>query len=478
MRVALVVDNPYRDLPGLVLLATRLVQRGVTVHLVPMYCQGELIQLAPDFVLLNYLRRNNEAVAAQLLECDIRLGIHDTEGGIIVDPRLHALALALDPQVRQGISRICSWGPQQAAMAVREGWYREEQLTVTGACRFDFYARRLRPAAQKFADYAARYPQPLVLFNGTFTLCNPGFQTPEAEVEMLVQRFQYSRERVLGWQRAQAETMKGMVAMANRFAERFPHVTFVFRPHPFENRSTYAELLHPHKNLHMVKEGTVDSWILRSSAVIQHSCTTGIEAGMAGIPTLMPAWLPSGLEMPHVEAVSDLCASEDALEERLAAILQGNAPPSPELQAGIDRVVGEWFFRSDGKAHERTADAIMGALPGGGRGGRLRRCRYFAHGLDRTKRKPLSKAHARICATLGLPLHWSFRRWRPEPVRGDFAWWKVSEKHFGLERVQELLAAILPCVSEEVRAPIVARQSAKDYPFGYPDGQSVTIGPG
>jgi len=39
MRIALIVDNPLRDLPGLVLVAAHLVNAGATVDLVPMNLQ-------------------------------------------------------------------------------------------------------------------------------------------------------------------------------------------------------------------------------------------------------------------------------------------------------------------------------------------------------------------------------------------------------------------------------------------------------
>lgn len=477
MRVALVVDNPFRDLPGTVLLATRLVQRGVTVHLVPMYCLGELIQLAPDFVLLNYLRRNNEEVAAQLAECGVPLGIHDTEGGIIARTRTHSGLLARDAELRHQVAVWCSWGRRQAELAVQHDWFREHQIEVTGACRFDFYSRQLQPAATAFANHAARYPQPLVLFNGTFTLCNPGFQTADEEVAMLVERFGHEREQVLAMQQAQATAMEGMVALANRFAARFPHVTFVFRPHPFEALSTYSELLTPRGNLHVVKEGTVDSWILRSAAVIQHNCTTGIEAGLAGVPTLLPAWLPPMVEMPEVEAVSAMCASGDEMEECLATILRGDYVPPAAVQAGIDRVMDNWFCSSDGKAHERVGDAILRLLSSQGSSSRMRCCRRIAFGLDRTDRTRGAMAHAGLSALLGLPLHWSFRRWRPEPVFGDFSWWLSSEKYFGPQEVRAIWDAIVPCLSDSRGIPVEIRQDPRDYPFGYVDGQSTTLVP-
>ena len=83
MRIALVVDNPYRDLPGLVLLAWRLCRSGATCYLVPVNLRNiELWHLAPDFVLFSYFRPANQELARQLMEADIRVGVLDSEGSI------------------------------------------------------------------------------------------------------------------------------------------------------------------------------------------------------------------------------------------------------------------------------------------------------------------------------------------------------------------------------------------------------------
>ena len=62
-RICLVVDHPDRDLDGLVLLATRLAGLGAEAFLVPLYHLYEIPFLAPDFVVLNYLRPSNRWLA-------------------------------------------------------------------------------------------------------------------------------------------------------------------------------------------------------------------------------------------------------------------------------------------------------------------------------------------------------------------------------------------------------------------------------
>ena len=159
MRVALVVDNPYRDLPGLVLVAVRLCQQGITCYLVPMNLQWrELAALAPDFVLLNYLRTVNQDLAWQLMNAGIKVGVLDTEGGIFSSiEEEYVPNLASEQTIRYAVSCFCSWGTKLAEYVIEKGWYRRDQVVVTGSPRFDFYVHPWREVALKTSIYAQEY---------------------------------------------------------------------------------------------------------------------------------------------------------------------------------------------------------------------------------------------------------------------------------------------------------------------------------
>lgn len=80
-RVCLVVDNPLRDLDGLVLVGWHLARMGIDAWLTPMYEQAfDVRAIGADFVLVNYVRFNNlEHVVAYRRE-GVRVGVLDTEG--------------------------------------------------------------------------------------------------------------------------------------------------------------------------------------------------------------------------------------------------------------------------------------------------------------------------------------------------------------------------------------------------------------
>ncbi|MBW1856432.1 MAG: hypothetical protein JRJ00_17540, partial [Deltaproteobacteria bacterium] len=140
LRIALLVDNPYRDLPGLVLVAWRLCQNGATCYLVPVNLRNnEVWSLAPDFILLNHFRTIYEDFVKNLMEAGILVGILDTEGSVFspvpteANIRLnnhvqnkqetipameeYALSMVHDKQLRHKVATYCAWTPTFAGYA-------------------------------------------------------------------------------------------------------------------------------------------------------------------------------------------------------------------------------------------------------------------------------------------------------------------------------------------------------------------------
>jgi surface carbohydrate biosynthesis protein len=481
-RIALIVDNPYRDLPGVVLLGMALCQRGARVFLAPMnLINREIWSLAPDYVVLNYLRSNNQRLVEHFLKAGMQVGVLDTEGGVFSSLETYERLLAPDGAIRHAVDDYFSWGPRMAQEVVERDWFLPDQVTITGHPRFSYYVAPWRQAALRASPYADGLPLPLVLINSNYPVVNPAFKTPEEEARMLVEKFGFDEEFVRGWVARQQQTLDGMAALANRLAERFPQVTFVYRPHPFEKVETYHRLLDldTRPNLHLIKRGAVDGWILRASAVIQRSCSTAIESAIAGVPALSPVWLPTGLEQQTAESVSVPCASEEEMAAHVEAALSGDLALPPEVQASLDRVIADWFYKMDGEAHDRVAGAVAGTLQGKARAVSLDYCREGAYGMLDIDGGSSWKNRVRSLARKvpGLPIDWSFKLWRNLSGTSE---WDNSEKHFDLVDVRRMVEAVQP-IAREVYGEgwcDVEAQTAKqagDYHFGYLRGRSVTL---
>jgi surface carbohydrate biosynthesis protein len=443
-QVALVVDHPDRDLAGLVLVALALARRGVACHLVPMNLQArEIWALAPDLVLFNYLRASNEDFGRQLAEAGIAFGVLDTEGAIWSTPEEYASLLWKDAALRLQARCVCMWGASLAEFVVAQGLYACEQVAVTGCPRFDLYAdpwRRLRDDV----DAALRRPSRRILINTNFSVSNPRFTTADKCVAMHHEVLGYSEAELRHVVEAEAVAIREVTSMAARLGDRFPDVDIVIRPHPFEDPAPYEGAAAGRPNVRVNQTESIQAAIFGACAVIQRSCTTAVEAGLAGVPAFSPQWIAAPFLMPLAEAASVPCASFEDLSTQLAAIVGGTYRTPPETRRAIESVVRECCVASDGQAHRRVADAVLRALD------RMapaltptridyRRCRERLYGLAAPHGAPpepaLTRAARHARYRLRLSPEWSFARMCEVPAVG----WMKGRKRFDAAIVRRLV---------------------------------------
>ena len=470
MRIALIVDNPFRDLAGTVLVAARLCRAGATCYLVPGDFQvREVSALAPDFVLLNCLRPTRQPFARRLLEAGIAVGVLDDEGGVHPSLEHYRQLSSPDVELFRQVACFCCWGPRIAEFGVREGWYRQSQVVVSGAPRFDLYAPPWRNTVLRMFQDTWDHSGPLVLVNGRFPTANPAFNSTDCTIQGW-EALGFERDEMRRYQQVERQAMLEMAELTNRLATRFPDVSFVYRPHPFERPETYQDLLDARPNLHLVKHGTVEGWILRASAVIQRISTTALEARIAGTPSLSPTWIRVPQEIPSTDEVSVRCTSLEMLCERLEAIVAGRWTESPAESDAAARVIEDWFYRVDGAAHERVASAILECPIPSPTSSRLRVCEdMYYRSLDETD-SVRQQIGSTLRRTLRLPVTWSFTSWKHSTEVTDR--WDRSNKAFDSAGVETWAYAVTGGNGVVVSPAVEGR----DYGVPFRTGRSIAMG--
>ena len=80
-KACILVDNPLRDLEGMVLIAYHLSKLNFQCFLTPMYFQAfDILSIKPDIVVINYLRKNNVNLIKRFVSEKIKIVVLDTEG--------------------------------------------------------------------------------------------------------------------------------------------------------------------------------------------------------------------------------------------------------------------------------------------------------------------------------------------------------------------------------------------------------------
>ena len=356
-RVCLVVDHPSRDLDGLTLLAAELANRGIEAFLVPMYEAQEAFSLAPDLVLVNYVRYANARFVRACEELGIAVGVLDTEGGVRQDLDTYAAQVA--PFVKP-IRLYCVWGRAQYEALHSGAGLRPGALRATGCPRYDWAVPPWRGAIAR----PSTVNEPMLLVNTNFPLLRPRFQSREREIEDLVTRLGYPRDLVLQGVTQTEHARQQIIEATVALAREFPSATVILRPHPFEDRETYDNALRGLPNARVEQTGPVFEWIRYARLMVHFNCSTAIDALLLGVEAAHLEWIDAPLlSQPQAAAVSRRVMSIDDLKRLAARVIDGDSiPVPPELAEARRRVIHDYFFADDGRSASRVADAIEDVL--------------------------------------------------------------------------------------------------------------------
>ncbi|UQR60751.1 hypothetical protein LRP30_27605 [Bradyrhizobium sp. C-145] len=369
--VCLIVDNPLRDLDGLVLLARQLSMRGALTTLVPMYEQGfDVPALRPDLVLVNYTRPNNADLIKSYKRAGILVGVLDTEGigGKNADQFANMVKSAGCPDL---VDLYCVWGQAQYAAFLRQGTVAAGILHATGCPRYDFCAPPWR-AALASPSVGSGY----VLINTNFPTVNPRFSgSSSAEEESMVQAGfarEFARQFITDGRRAYRNTLD----MAIKLAEHFSKVEFVLRPHPFENINSY-DAFAALPNAKVIQSGTSLEWISGARLLVHQNCSTAIEATMLNVEPLSMEWFNTpSLRLDAATRVSRGARGQAEMLELVRRGLENRMPPlPPETGAFRREIISDLYTAVDGDSSARVSEAVLATIA------IARRCKQSMHSL-------------------------------------------------------------------------------------------------
>lgn len=359
MRVGLILDNPKRDLNGLLMLSHELVQRGHEAFIVPMYLQGyDFPWLKLDGIVLNYMRPGNAALVKSFHEAGTRVYILDTEGGILSSDGPDAPENWARFFRSNGFDRIVDgyffWGTETHAAFEKLSGLPASQLKVTGCPRYDL----CHPKWSGMLDYER---SDFILINTNFSAINPKFsRSPEEERKAFAHA---------GWPPETTEEILSnlhqifpkYLETLRRLAIDHPKQTFLIRPHPFENEPFYQKHFGDLSNVVVDGHGDVLNVISQCRLMLHLNCGSSVE-------TLLLAKTPVSMEFLNTpflakntalpSKVSIRAQSYEELSRIVASTPSEIADQKKDQTDAYDQYVKPWFWLNDGRASIRVAEAI------------------------------------------------------------------------------------------------------------------------
>ena len=352
-KIGFVVDNPERDLEGLVLASCELAKMGFEVILIPMYKQRFVVRSQKiDIVVMNYLRTNNLETFLYYKRAGVKVAILETEGDAGAGPQRYS-----DFFFKTGITNLIDlcmfWGREQMNSVITEENLRPKMSVVTGCPRYDFcaesWAGSLVGESQR-SDY--------ILVNTNFPMVNPKFSSSSSEEFAVMKKVGFSGDFISDLIDQNVIAFAGMKGLLETLSKTMPEQHFIIRPHPFENINGYADLAKS-SNVEVIQEGSANFWIYRCRCMIQLNCTTAIEAALMKKPIISPEWLNgSAIFRSLPQSLSQLFNSVEEMEAVLKDDHLLNSYLASSSFDETNKIIEDGYHYIDGKAYKRVALAI------------------------------------------------------------------------------------------------------------------------
>lgn len=359
-KIAIVVDNPMRDLYGNSLLAYQIAKKGYEVYLLPMYEQEfHIRRLKPDMVIVNYARTANANKIRAYHKAGIKVAVLDTEGGVFRCEYRDLVDIVIKSGVMNYIDYYFLWGRRQTEAFKQVVHNNITQFILTGSPRYDFVDPRWERAVQKPDDFDS-----YVLCLMSFPIINPAFSSSKKELEMLEKNTVDTSDQIKKMEESLRKAFDGSIEIIKELARKYPDTVFVVRPHPFECPDIYIREFSDSANIYVRQEGNVSNWIKYSLFVLQLNSSTGIEAGFYNKKSIsMEMFQNEEIMVPAVVESSLRAKTHDELYELFDILINKKEDSRfneliKKTSQSLNQIIDEWYYKIDGNAAERLSNAV------------------------------------------------------------------------------------------------------------------------
>lgn len=301
--------------------------------------------------------KSDRHFADRLIEMNSATMFHQDEGAMhpVNAWKENVLQKHYVDQIRKRkISRVCMWGERQKDVYLAHASETRDMVAVTGSPRFDL-------CLPSYAWMTAGACDAITARHGSYILICTRF-TAIAHAEGIADPFRRKLNPKIWpesfdmadvadlwfakWHR-DVQDFADTVVLAKEIAVAHPKRTIVLRPHPSESLGFYREAFSSFKNVIVTREGGILPWLRSADLLVHSNCTTGIEAVLAGCPTVN--LLPDGMAPrdADVEVAREAGLTAGSVAEALRSvdeILAGNIRPhvwSPHAQSMLNNLKTE-----------------------------------------------------------------------------------------------------------------------------------------
>ena len=216
----------------------------------------------------------------------IKITSIDEEGGLTSADYNVMANIRYSSETFEDVSAIFTWGDDDYETLKKKYPNYISKIYKTGSPRADLWK-------SKFSDYWSSYrnkPQkPFLLVSSNMNVCDVKFFHERVKDDIV--GGYYERDPEHFYERFKVKSNN--FTKAAEFIKVIKHLSknnngydIVLRPHPIENINCWKVLLEGIPNVFVNREGSINTWVHNSFAIMHNGCTTALEATILKKPVL------------------------------------------------------------------------------------------------------------------------------------------------------------------------------------------------
>lgn len=272
------------------------------------------------------LTRSAYDIYKELKRKGYKIILMHVEGGIYYKDIEKSILSAFPPDLLDLVDKIFVFGTVIKEAIIKYcGNKFYDNIIISGEPRFDMLKPKYRYFFKYRISYLNKNYKDFILINTNFSAGNPVIGKNKIkeywnnELTLTDETKKSLFEKMV----FQECLIEDFIYVVKLLSKSFTNKKFVVRPHPSESETIYLKAFKGCPNIYVSKYGNVAEWILASAGVIHYDCTTGMEAVLAGKPTIsyiprqnerILAWLPIELSLKVNDANGLLRSVNDIFE--------------------------------------------------------------------------------------------------------------------------------------------------------------------
>ncbi len=362
MNIYLNCEIVSRELDSKLLLAVSAASRGhnVVICEINEIMRGVLSKSIPPGIFhTKSLTPSNDKISRHQILIDNNFVITsiDEEGGL-VDPGYERFAnIRYSEQTINQSSAVYGWGLEDVKTLKRFYPKFSSKIYMTGSPRADLW----KSIFSEYWELPTSAPKkPYLLISSNINFAN-NIKPLHETISMQRRNGYYKRDPEMF--RKRIKSMGDDYRKLDAYIEAIKHLSkndkgydIVLRPHPAENLEAWKIYLEGVPNVHVIREGSITSWINNAFAVMHNSCTTAIETTFIGKPlvTYIPFKMVHDWEIPN--KLGSRVETLDELSYTVNSIFDKEQSTSRSLNKLIPEILSSKIYLDD---KELATDKII-----------------------------------------------------------------------------------------------------------------------